>query len=123
MGSRWRTWDLDCLEETLLTRDVDDEVEPLIAFGCRREIPRVDFSSLVLPKEALFSTNDNHSKSSKSRGRGRSLANRALGFDKPSRRPGERDTSEKVGAVGHFSMWCDVTSTPHRLTYEGSHQH
>ncbi len=36
----------------------------------------------------------------RSRGRGRSLVNRALGLDKPSRRPGEKDTSDnKVGVM------------------------
>ncbi|XP_028395607.1 uncharacterized protein LOC114519643 [Dendronephthya gigantea] len=92
MASRWRTWDLNCLEETLGGRPREEDVEPLILAGSLKEIPYIDLSSIILPKEAL-SCDDG---SLRSRGRGRSLANRALALDKPSRRPGERGSSDKA---------------------------
>ena len=98
MASRWRVWDLECVQETLASRQYEKEVEPLIADECTREILCVNFSSIVLPKEAYLTSNDGGNV--RSRGRGRSLVNRALGLDKPSRRPGERDTSDnKVGVM------------------------
>ena len=97
-GGTWRqiTCELDgCLE--IFHGQNDDDLEPLIVDGCTKEIPFLDFSSIVLPKEAFFTSENG---SVKSRGRGRSLTNRALGFDKPCRRPGQRATLDKVGHVG-----------------------
>ena len=95
MAGRWRTWNLDCLEETLTSRPREKEVEPLILAGSLKEIPYINLSSIVLPKEALSLAYDDGSL--RSRGRGRSLANRALASNKPSRRPGEGRSSDKVG--------------------------
>ena len=88
MASRWRTWDLDGLDE--INSRKDDDIEPLILPSWRNKITHIDLSKIVLPKEAYFSSEGD----SRTRGRGRSLATRALGCDKPSRRPGERKVRE-----------------------------
>ncbi|CAB3993818.1 ---NA--- [Paramuricea clavata] len=95
--ARWRTWDLDCLQETLVSRQQhENEIEPLIVPGCTREITSLNLGSIVLPKEAFFTSNDAGARL-RARGRGRSLTNRALGIDKPSRRPGEKNISHEAG--------------------------
>jgi hypothetical protein len=74
----------------------ETEIEPLIVPGCTREITSLNLGSIVLPKEAFFTSNDAGARL-RARGRGRSLTNRALGIDKPSRRPGEKNISHEVG--------------------------
>ena len=95
MAGRWRTWDIECLD-VVTSRQDDAEMEPLIVPGWNEEISHIDFSSIVLPKEAFFTSSKGSTTTMRSKGRGRSLANRALAFDKPVRRPGERENSDKV---------------------------
>ena len=101
MASRWRTWDLGALDEMVMDSYKKDDIEPLILPGWRKKITHVDLSAIVLPKEAYFSSDD----VSRARGRGRSLTNRALGYDKPSRRPGERDSFVKVKNCVVYYSW------------------
>ena len=94
MASRWRTWDMEYLDSTLITTHENGDPELISAVGKDREFKNLRISSIVLPKAALISNHDSRnpeSKFSKHCGRGRSLKNRALSQDKPGRRPGEKD--------------------------------
>lgn len=107
MAARWRTWDLECLDLTLRGQN-ENEVEPLIAAVAKKPIPFVDLSSIALPKDTFCLSSVDVGV--RTRGRGWSLANRALGFDKPSRRPGERDRSDMVGISRSYNLYRSICS-------------
>lgn len=100
MASRWRTWDMECLDSILAASYGDRDSELISAVGKDRGYSKLSISSIVLPKAALISNDsDSGTKPSVHCGRGRSLKNRALSSDKPSRRPGEKDQVENIWMV------------------------
>ncbi|XP_046856660.1 uncharacterized protein LOC124449805 [Xenia sp. Carnegie-2017] len=109
MAGRWRVWDSLYMEEEFLCisnieASHSNETDILPVPGCR-SIPSIDVFSFTLPKEALDLEHD--SSSWRTRGRGKSLADRALRSRELCRRPGNEmkntAASEKSQTSGkHF---------------------